>query len=52
MQATHVAVVSTKADIEALRADIFKSLNQQTWKFAGIVLTAMGFVVAAVKLMS
>jgi len=52
MQATHVAVVSTKADIEALRADIRKSLNEQTWKLAGIVLAAVGFVPAAVKLMS
>ena len=47
-----VAHLSTKADIEALRADIFKSLNEQSWKLAGIVLAAMGFVVAAVKVIS
>lgn len=46
----HISVISTKADIEALRADMFKVLNEQTWKLAGIVLAAMGFVVAAVKL--
>lgn len=49
---THVAVISTKADIEALRADVFKALNEQTWKLAGIVLASMGFVVASIKLMS
>ena len=46
----HAAVVSTKADIEALRADVFKALTDQTWKLAGIVLAGMGFVVAALKL--
>ena len=46
----HAAVVSTKADIEALRADVFKALTDQTWKLAGIVLAGMGFVVAAIKL--
>ena len=45
----HAAVVSTKADIEALRADVFKALTDQTWKLAGIVLAGMGFVVAAIK---
>lgn len=45
----HVAVVSTKADIEALRADVFKALTDQTWKLAGVVLAGMGFVVAALK---
>lgn len=49
---THVAVISTKADIEALRADVFKALNEQTWKLAGIVLASMGFVVASIKLIS
>ena len=47
--AAHAAVVSTKADIEALRADVFKALTDQTWKLAGIVLAGMGFVVAAIK---
>lgn len=46
----HAAVVFTKADIEALRADVFKALTDQTWKLAGIVLAGMGFVVAALKL--
>ena len=46
----HAAVVSTKADIEALRADVFKALTDQTWKLAGIVRAGMGFVVAALKL--
>ena len=46
----HAAVVSTKADIDALRADMFKALTDQTWKLAGIVLAGMGFVVAALKL--
>jgi len=46
----HAAVLSTKADIEALRADMFKALTDQTWKLAGIVLAGMGFVVAAIKL--
>ena len=45
----HAAVVSTKADIEALRADVFKALTDQTWKLAGVVLAGMGFVVAALK---
>ena len=45
----HAAVVSTKADIEALRADVFKAFTDQTWKLAGIVLAGMGFVVAAIK---
>ena len=45
----HVAVISTKADIEALRADMFKALTDQTWKLAGIVLAGMAFVVAALK---
>ena len=46
----HAAVVSTKADIEALRADVFKALINQTWKLAGIIWPGMGFVVAALKL--
>lgn len=46
----HAAVVSTKAHIGALRADVFKPLTDQTWKLAGIVLAGMGFVVAALKL--
>ena len=46
----HAAVVSTKADIEALRADVFKALTDQTWKLAGLVLAGMGVVVAALKL--
>jgi hypothetical protein len=47
----HAAAMATKADIEALRADVFKALNDQTWKLAGIVLAGMGFVVAALKLL-
>ncbi len=46
----HAVVVSTKADIEVLRADVFKALTDQTWKMAGIVLAGMGFVIAALKL--
>lgn len=46
---THVAVISTKADIEALRADMFKALTDQTWKLAGVVLAGMAFVVATLK---
>lgn len=49
--ASHAAAMATKADIEALRADVFKALNDQTWKLAGIVLAGMGFVVAALKLL-
>ena len=45
----HIAVISTKADIEALRADMFKALTDQTWKLAGVVLAGMAFVVAALK---
>ena len=45
----HIAVISTKADIEALRADVFKALTDQTWKLAGVVLAGMAFVVAALK---
>ena len=45
----HASVISTKADIEALRADMFKALTDQTWKLAGVVLAGMGFVVAALK---
>ena len=45
----HSAVLSTRADIESLRADVFKALNDQTWKLAGIVLAGMAFVVAALK---
>ena len=48
----HVAVISTKADIESLGADMLKVLNEQTWKLAGIVLAAMSFIVAAAKLIS
>lgn len=47
----HAAVISTKTDIEALRADVYKALTDQTWKLAGIVLAGMGFVVAAIKLL-
>ena len=47
----YAAVLSTKADIEALRADVFKALNEQTWKLAGIVLAGMGLMVAALKLL-
>ncbi len=47
--AAHAAVLSTKADIEALRADVFKALTDQTWKLAGVVLAGMAFVVAALK---
>ena len=46
----HAAVISTKADVEPLRADMYKALTDQTWKLAGIVLAGMGFVVAAIKL--
>jgi hypothetical protein len=45
----HIAVLSTKADVEALRAGMFKALNEQTWKLAGIVLASMAFVVAVLK---
>ncbi len=48
----HVAVISTKADVEALRADMFKALTDQTWKLAGVVLAGMAFVVAALKFTS
>ena len=47
--AAHAAVLSTKADIEALRADVFKALTDQTWKLAGVVLAGLGLVVAALK---
>ncbi len=46
----HSAVLSTRADIEGLRADMFKALNEHTWKLAGVVLASMAFVVAALKL--
>ena len=46
----HANVLSTKADIESLRADMFKALNEHTWKLAGVVLASMAFVVAALKL--
>jgi hypothetical protein len=46
----HAAVLSTKADIESLRSDVFKALTDQTWKLAGVVLAGMGFVVAVLKL--
>lgn len=45
----HIAVISTKADIETLRADMFKALTDQTWKLAGIVMAGMAFVIAALK---
>jgi hypothetical protein len=35
--------------IESLRSDLFKALNDQTWKLAGIVFASMAFVVAALK---
>jgi hypothetical protein len=47
----HAAVLSTKAAIETLRADVFKALTDQTWKLVGIVFAGMGFVVAAIKLL-
>jgi hypothetical protein len=49
--AVHSAVLSTKADIEALRSDVFKAMSDQTWKLAATVLAGMGFVVAALKLL-
>ena len=48
----HFAVISRKVDIEAFGADMLRVLNEQTWKLAGIVLAAMGFIVAATKLIS
>ncbi|MCW5221170.1 hypothetical protein D8B23_07935 [Verminephrobacter aporrectodeae subsp. tuberculatae] len=45
----HSTMLATKSDIEALRADVFKALTDQTWKLAGIVLAGMAFVVAALR---
>ena len=47
---THASVLATKADLETLRADMFKALNEQTWKLAGIVFASMAFLVAVIKL--
>jgi hypothetical protein len=49
--ASKADVAALRTDIETLRADVFKALNDQTWKLAGIVLAGMGFVVAALKLL-
>lgn len=51
--ATRGDVEALRADmnksIESLRSDMFKTMNEQTWKLAGIVLAGMAFVVAALK---
>ena len=42
-------VLSTKADIEALRADVFKALTDQTWKVGAVVLSGLGLLLAVLK---
>jgi hypothetical protein len=44
-----VEAVSTK--IENLRADMFKTANEQTWKLAALVLSANALLLAGLKLM-
>ena len=48
----HSKQLATRGDVEALRADMFKALNEQTWKLAGILVAGMGILVAALKLTS
>lgn len=46
----HSKQLATRGDVESLRADMFKAMNEQTWKLAGIVVAGMGLLVAALKL--
>lgn len=53
----HSKQLSTKGDVEgvrsemaSLKADMYKALNEQTWKLAAIVFAGLGLVVAAMKM--
>ncbi|MGY8903547.1 MAG: hypothetical protein ACKVIH_03240 [Burkholderiales bacterium] len=45
----HAMVIISKAEVEALRAEILKTLIDQTWRLAWMVLGGMVFVLTALK---
>ena len=47
----HSKQLATRGDIEAMRADMFKALNEQTWKLAGVVISAVALLLAGLKLL-
>ncbi len=42
--------LATKVDLSELRADMHKSLNDQTWKFIGFVSAIAALLLAGIKL--
>jgi hypothetical protein len=41
----------TKADLQAMRADLHEALHVQTWKLIGAALAVAGLVIASLKLL-
>ncbi len=47
---TILPTLATKVDLSELRADMHKSLNDQTWKFIGFVGAIAALLLAGIKL--